>query len=189
MFIRNDVDVFHVAMIEINLLLLFMIIAAVIAVEVKDLISSVVAVGAAGLGLSLAFLVLKAPDLAITQLVVEILCLIILIRATIKRDLPLIKSGRWHFNTFSTLLFIAVFLTIAYFSLQDLPRFGEPLFRTAGNYLNHGFSKTGAVNLVTSVVLDFRAYDTLGEATVLFTAVMGVLVVMRKVGRKRTQEK
>ena len=172
-------------MIELHLLLLFMIAAAIIAVEARDLLSSVVAVGAVGLGLSLAFLILKAPDLAITQLVVEILCLIILIRATINRDLPLIKSGRWHFNTISTLVFIAVFLTLAYISLRDLPGFGQPILRVASNYLREGFSKTGAANLVSSVILDFRAYDTLGEATVLFTAVMGVLAVMRKVGRKK----
>jgi len=49
--------------------------------------------------------------------------------------------------------------------------------------LNQGLSKTGAANLVTSVILDFRGYDTLGEATVLFTAVMGVIVVLRKIGR------
>ncbi len=172
-------------MIELHLLLLFMIVAAIIAVEVKDLISSVVAVGAVGLGLSLAFLILKAPDLAITQLVVEILCLIILIRATIKRDIPLIRDGRWHFNTISTLVFIAVFLSLAYIALKDLPVFGQPLLRVARNYLKDGLAKTGATNLVSSVILDFRAYDTLGEATVLFTAVMGVLVVMRKIGRKK----
>jgi len=96
--------------VELHILLIFMIIAAIVAIEVKDLLSSVIAVGAVGLGLSLAFLILKAPDLAITQLVVEILCLIILIRATIKRDLPLIRDGRWLFNSFSTLLFIAFFL-------------------------------------------------------------------------------
>ena len=182
---RNDGDVFYFKMIELNLLLLFMIVAAVIAVEVKDLLSSVVAVGAAGLGLSLAFLILKAPDLAITQLVVEILCLIILIRATINRDLPLIKNGRWHFNTISTLVFIAVFLSLAYIALQDLPAFGQPILRVAANYLKEGLSRTGATNLVSSVILDFRAYDTLGEATVLFTAVIGVLAIMRKVGRKK----
>ncbi len=184
MLIGDDCNVFYNEMIELHLLLLFMIVAAIIAVEVKDLISSVVAVGAVGLGLSLIFLILKAPDLAITQLVVEILCLIILIRATIKRDLPLIKSGRWHFNTFSTLLFIIIFLTLAYVSLKDLPAFGYPILRVAANYLKEGFIATGAANLVSSVVLDFRAYDTLGEATVLFTAVMGVLVVMRRIGRK-----
>ncbi len=38
--------------------------------------------------------------------------------------------------------------------------------------------------MVASILLDFRGYDTLGEATVLFTAVMGVLAVVRRVGRK-----
>ena len=183
MLVGDDGHVFCIEMIEIHLLLLFMIVGAIIAVEARDLLSSVVAVGAVGLGLSLAFLVLKAPDLAITQLVVEILCLIILIRATINRDLPLIKDGRWHFNTISTLVFIVVFLGLAYLSLKDLPVFGQPLLRVAANYLSEGLSKTGAANLVSSVILDFRAYDTLGEATVLFTAVMGVLAVMRKTGR------
>jgi len=37
---------------------------------------------------------------------------------------------------------------------------------------------------VTAVILDFRAFDTLGEATVLFTAVIGVLAVVRRTGRK-----
>jgi len=170
---------------ELHILLLFMIFAAVVAVEVKDLLSSVIAVGAVGLGLSLAFLILKAPDLAITQLVVEILCLIILIRATIKKDLPLIRDGRWFFNTASTLLFIACFLAFAYFALKELPNFGQPIMRVAKEYIEGGLKKTGATNIVASIILDFRGYDTLGEATILFTAVMGVLAVMRKVGRIR----
>ena len=168
---------------ELHIVLLFMILAAVVAVEIKDLLSSVIAVGAVGLGLSMAFLILKAPDLAIAQLVVEILCLIILIRATIKKDLPLIKSGRWHFNTFSTLVFIALFLIFAYFALKELPHFGAPIMKVGREYINHGLEKTGATNLVASVILDFRAYDTFGEATILFTAVTGVLAVIRKVGR------
>ena len=170
-------------MMELNLLLMFMIFSAFIAVEIKDLLSSVIAVGAVGLGLSLAFLILKAPDLAITQLVVEILCLIILIRATIKKDLPFSTSGRWLFNTISTLVFVAVFLFFSYFALKELPPFGNPIMKVSQNYIKDGLLKTGAVNLVSSVILDFRAYDTLGEATVLFTAVIGVLAVIRKVGR------
>ena len=160
-----------------------MVFAAIVAVEVEDLLSSVIAVGAVGLGLSLAFLLLKAPDLAITQLVVEILCLIILIRATINKDIPLIRDGRWLFNTTSTLLFIGLFLLSAYFVFKELPRFGEPIMRVAREYILGGLPKTGATNIVASVILDFRAYDTFGEATVLFTAVMGVLAVIRKVGR------
>jgi len=160
-----------------------MVLAAIVAVEVEDLLSSVIAVGAVGLGLSMAFLILKAPDLAITQLVVEILCLIILIRATIKKDLSLIKDGRWFFNTTSTVLFIAIFLAFAYFALKELPNFGAPIMRVAKEYIERGLEKTGATNIVAAIILDFRGYDTLGEATILFTAVMGVLAVMRKVGR------
>lgn len=168
---------------------MFMIFAAIIAIEAKDLLSSVVAVGAAGFALCLAFLVLKAPDLAITQLVVEILILIILIRATIRRDLPLAIEGRWYFNTISTLAFIAAFLYFAHLALRELPNFGEPIMAVVKKYLEEGTSKTGAVNLVSSVILDFRAYDTLGEATVLFTSVIGIMAVLRRFGRKAVGEK
>jgi multisubunit Na+/H+ antiporter MnhB subunit len=184
-FIRNAGIIFAVIEItmELQLLLLFMVFAAIVAVQIEDLLSSVIAVGAVGLGLSLAFLILKAPDLAITQLVVEILCLIILIRATINKDLPLIRDGRWLFNTISTLLFIGLFLLCAYFAFKDLPKFGQPIMRVAQEYIDKGLGKTGAANIVASIILDFRGYDTLGEATILFTAVMGVLAVIRKVGR------
>lgn len=176
-------------MLGLEFILIFMIIGAIVAVEVKDLLSSVVAVGVAGLGLSIAFLLLKAPDLAITQLVVEILILVILIRATIRKDLPFSASGRWLFNTFVTLIFLGVFLFMGYTCLKQLPSFGEPIMRISEFYLAEGKNLTKAANLVTSVILNFRAYDTLGEATVLFTAVIGVMVVMRRRGRKKIEEK
>ena len=106
---------------ELHIILLFMIFGAIVAVETKDLISSVIALSAVGLGLSLAFLILKAPNLAITQLVVEILCVIILIRGTINKDLPLVRDGRWLFNTIATFLFIVCFLMFAFFALKELP--------------------------------------------------------------------
>lgn len=175
-------------MIELYILLIIMIVGAIIAVEVKDLLSSVVAVGSVGLALSIVFLILKAPDLAITQLVVEILCLIILIRATLKRDLPFSTSGRWFLNTFITVCFIAAFLIVAARALRDLPPFGYPIMRVAGTYLKEGVAQTGATNIVAAIILDYRAYDTLGEATVLFTAVIGVLAIARKIGRKKPGE-
>ena len=175
-------------MIELYILLIFMIIAAIVAIEMKDLLSSVVAVGAVGLGLSIAFLVLKAPDVAITQLVVEILCLIILIRATLKKDLPLSTTGRWFLNTLITVCFIGVFLFVAAKCFKDLPAFGYPTMKVAATYIKEGFARTGAANLVSSVILDYRAYDTLGEATILFTAVIGVLTLVRRVGRKKEGE-
>lgn len=165
-----------------------MIVGAVIALEMKDMVSSVIAVGAVGLGISIAFLMLKAPDLAITQLTVEILMLIILIRLTLRRDLPFSTSGRWFLNTFIMVIFVGVFLAVAYFAIKDLPGFGFPIMGVAKTYIIEGLQRTGATNLVTSVILDYRAYDTLGEATVLFTAAVGVITVMRKVGRKTTEK-
>ena len=175
-------------MTELNILLIFMIIGAIIAIEVKNLLSSVIAVGAVGLGVSMAFLVLKAPDVAIVQLVVEILCVILLIRATLRRDLPYTTKGGLFLHTIVVLIFIAVFLAFAIQCLKDLPEFGHPIMRVAQTYLNNGLANTGATNIVASVILDYRAYDTLGEATILFTAVIGVLAIMREIGRKKETE-
>lgn len=174
-----------IKMIVLYILLVLMILGAIIAVEVPDLLSSVVAVGTVGLGLSIVFLLLKAPDVAITQLVVEILTVIILMRATLRRDLPSSPSSGRAPGAVIALGFIVVLVLVAMAGFKNLPPFGEPIMRVASTYLEQGLSKTGAGNLVTSVILDFRAYDTLGEATVLFTAVIGVLAVVRRIGRKK----
>ncbi|MCM8761456.1 MAG: DUF4040 domain-containing protein [Candidatus Omnitrophica bacterium] len=172
-------------MIEIHLILLFMIAAAVIAVEVKDLLSSIIAVGGVGIGLCMAFLVLKAPDLAIMQLVVEILSLIILIRATIRKDVPFSVSGRWVFNTTSTVIFLAVFLFAAYIALKTVHQFGSPEMRVLRTYLEEAFPLTGSLNIVEAIAINFRAIDTLGEATAIFAAVIGVLAIARKSARRK----
>lgn len=173
---------------ELHLILMFMICAALVAVEMPDLISSVIALSSVGLGLCLAFLLLKAPNLAVTQLVVEILLVIVLIRATINRDLPLVKDGRWLFNTVATFLFIICFLSFAYFALKELPVFGQPLMRVSGDYIANGLKSTGSANIVTAIVLSFRSFDALVETAVLFTAIVGVLAITRK-GPGRINEK
>jgi multicomponent Na+:H+ antiporter subunit B len=131
------------------------------------------------------FLLLGAPDIAITQVVVEILILVILIRATITVDNTAIEA---HWDTFavvSSLIFFGLFLVFAFLAVQDLPPFGQPLLRVSREYLQTGLQKTGAANVVTSIILDFRGYDTLGEATVLFTSIVGAFVLLRRRGRKR----
>ncbi len=176
-------------MIYLYALLTLMIIGAIVIVAAEDLMSSVVAFGAVGLALSLLFLILKAPDVAITQLVVEIMCLVVLIKATLKKDLPFTTTGRWLLNTSIAVIFMITFLFFGYMSLRELPVFGYPIMRVAETYLARGMAQTGATNMVSSVMLDFRAYDTLGEAAVLFTAVISVMVIMRRAGRKKPGEK
>ncbi len=58
--------------------------------------------------------------------------------------------------------------------------FGEPRFTDMDNYfIHHGQNQTGANNIVTAIVFDYRGFDTLGEASVLFTAVLAVGLVLR----------
>ena len=97
-------------MIELHIILILMIIGAIVAMEIRDLLSSVIALGAVGIGLSLAFLLLKAPDLAITQLVVEILSVIILIKATVGLKLPQIHKKHQPLYIIAALLFVIIFL-------------------------------------------------------------------------------
>jgi multisubunit Na+/H+ antiporter MnhB subunit len=162
-----------------------MILGALVAIEVRSLISSVVAVGAVGLGLSLVFLLLKAPDVALTQLVVEIIAVIILIRATIRRRLPESPVSARPYGALLGIGFAVLFVLVSIPALEEIPRLGNPYMRVSGSYVENGLADTGAANLVASVILDYRAYDTLGEATVLFTAVMGVMAVLRNRGFRK----
>ncbi|HUS71796.1 MAG TPA: hydrogen gas-evolving membrane-bound hydrogenase subunit E [Sedimentisphaerales bacterium] len=175
------------------ILLLFMIIAAIIAVETDNLLSSVICVGAIGFGGSLIFLFLRAPDIAITQIVVEVLGLIILIRATISRDRTFITGDREFFGMVVSVVIIFVIFLAGMKVFETLPTFGTPIFANVPDaasqtYISEGMQKTGAANLVSSVILDFRAYDTLGEATVLFTSIIGATVILRKKAKKLLEE-
>ena len=175
------------------ILLLFMIIAAIVAVETDNLLSSVICVGAIGFGGSLIFLFLRAPDIAITQIVVEVLGLIILIRATISRDRTFITGDREFFGMVVSVAIIFVIFLAGIKVFETLPDFGIAIFAqtplaASQTYISQGLQKTGAANIVSSVILDFRAYDTLGEATVLFTSIIGAIVILRKKSRKLPEE-
>jgi multisubunit Na+/H+ antiporter MnhB subunit len=83
----------------------------------------------------------------------------------------------------------AVFLSLIliYFftvSIQSLDVLGKSSLRMAKYYIEGAAQKTGSANLVTGVVFDFRGYDTMGEAVVLVTAVLGVLTILRIKGKK-----
>lgn len=161
-------------------ILIVMIIASIAALEMDDILSSIVAIGVVGLGVSLAFLFLQAPDLAIVQFLFEIFALIILVKAFLGKDYH--KQAPSRINkilagvTVITLAAIFIF-SISVFEL--LPPFGEPLMTTSQYYLDAGAKDTGAANLVSSIILDYRAYDTLGEVTVLFTAILGTFTILR----------
>jgi multisubunit Na+/H+ antiporter MnhB subunit len=65
--------------------------------------------------------------------------------------------------------------------------FGRPAHAEMDDYfIARGQRDTAANNIVTAVVFDFRAIDTLGEATVLFVAVLGAGLILRRVMAEET---
>jgi multisubunit Na+/H+ antiporter MnhB subunit len=175
-------------MTELYVLLGLMIVGAIVAIWLRNLLSSVITLGVIGLGVSVVFLLLKAPDIALTQLVVEIMAVIILIRSTINRDVSAHDSGTRPLGSVFGLAMVVLLVFAGFHVLRLLPPFGHPLMLVSSYYPRNGVVETGAVNIVTSIILDYRGYDTLGEATILFTAVVGVLTVMRSRGRKSEDE-
>lgn len=171
-------------------LLVFMVMGSIIALETRDLLSAVVSVGAVGAFSSIIFLLIGAPDIAITQMVVEVLSLVILIRATISRDLTTFEEDRDFFGLVTTLAIIFVLLLFGLEALRLLPPFGTPVFTqyplsASNRYLNLGLKETGAGSVVSAIILDYRGYDTLGEATILFASILGTLTILRVYARKK----
>ena len=172
----------------IGVLTLFMVVGAIVAVETARLLLAVISVGAVGFLLAIAFLFLGAPDVAIVQIGVEVISLVILLRASVGREAK-VEFRRLAFA--GTIAAVIVVAAIGFFwirLLADFPAFGNSVMERiadapSNTYLYHGLASTGAPNIVTAVLLDFRAYDTLGEATVLFCAILGARAILRRKGR------
>ena len=179
-------------LVMLTVLIVLMAIGALVAIETSNLLYSIISIGAVGFLLSIVFLCLAAPDLAITQIAVEVITLVILLRAArgANRDVTERRS------IVGSIAAVALVVGLGIFGLQmfaDFPDFGSPVTERfadapSNTYLKDGLAETGAANIVTAVLLDFRAYDTLGEATVLFCAVIGALTILRRKATKRPQE-
>jgi len=88
----------------------------------------------------------------------------------------------------SILVLIVICLGIVS-SLHRIP-FGNPETKIGKYCINKGREETGAANIVTSVVVNYRGFDTLGEVTILFLAAIGlgsILTSMSKWSQRKTE--
>ena len=80
-------------------------------------------------------------------------------------------------------LICVTMIALLMYTVTTLPSFGSPDHpinnEVSARYIEKGLQETGAVHIVTGMILDYRAFDTLGESTVLFTAAMVVLFLLR----------
>jgi len=88
---------------------------------------------------------------------------------------------------FTGLILLLVLVAFLVWGVQLIHPFGYPDTSDMDDYIiQNAQEETGSNNVVASVVFDYRGFDTLGEATILFTAVTGVLLVLR--ASKRREE-
>ncbi len=170
-------------------ILALMIVGALIALESRNLLSAIVCVGSVGFLAAFAFVLMGAPDLAVTQITVEILGLVILIPATIRRERADTGGQRPLVAILAALAIVSIVAAASSGLLAEMPAFGSPVMDRLSDapsrwFLAEGHDETGAANIVTAILLDYRAYDTLGEVSVLFCAVLGVAVILRGGGRR-----
>lgn len=90
-----------------------------------------------------------------------------------------------------SVIFCLFLVTMLLIGVSYLPTFGHPE-NPANNevserYIEKGLQETGAVNIVTGMILDYRAFDTLGESHVLFIATCTVLILLR-LDKKKLQK-
>lgn len=138
---------------------------------------AVLMLGVVGLIVSFLFVMLRAPDLALTQLLIETASLILFL--LVLRHLP--PFGREIMSRWAKLRDIGIAtmvggLVVALLLIAN----SETLFPSIASYfLEHSLSLGGGRNVVNVIVVDFRGYDTMGEITVLSIAAIGVYALIK----------
>lgn len=92
-------------------------------------------------------------------------------------------------NLLITIILTLFCCTLLYVMVGDDLHFGAPPMTEIDDYyITKGQEQTGANNIVTAVVFDYRGFDTLGEATVLFITVLGIGMLATKAMSKDEED-
>jgi len=137
---------------------------------------AVTALGGVGFGVALLFLVYSAPDLALTQLVVEVLTVVLLV--FVLRRLPRSDAPRRRRPRIASLALAGAGGTAmtALTWLASQAKLAPPI---SGYLVEASVPLAHGRNVVNVILVDFRALDTLGEITVLAVAALGILALLK----------
>ena len=153
-----------------------MIVASVmLTVWHRQRLTALIVMGVVGLIASLAFVKFSAPDLALTQLSVEVVTVVLLLLALyfLPQQSP-VESCRWRIGR-DVLLASVAGIGATLLTLAVLTR---PYETIAGYFLDNALPGGGGTNVVNVILVDFRGFDTLGEITVLALAGLGVVSML-----------
>ena len=175
----------------INMVLLTLLAAVTIGVvRTRNLFGVIVLAGIYSFLMASVLIVLDAVDVAMTEAAVGAGVSTVLLLAT----LHLTKSMEYPQPRKAYLpLFVAVGTGAAIvWGTYSLPPFGTPdnviHKHVVPRYIQDSIKETMVPNVVTSVLADYRGYDTLGETTVIFTAGIGVLLLLKGRRRRRRED-
>jgi multicomponent Na+:H+ antiporter subunit B len=169
-------------------LLAFLGVTAIVMMRLRSLFAVVMLSGIYSLLTAAIFVVLDAVDVAFTEASVGAGITTVLMLGT----LALTKSHE-KIPVHTPWLPIAVVLltgAVLVYGTSGMPAFGDPDApahrHVAPRYLERSVEETTVPNVVTSVLASYRGYDTLGETAVIFTAGIGVMLLLgRRLGGRR----
>ncbi len=169
-------------MIELPLeavLFVFLLIVGIVVGRLRNLFGAAMLTGIFSFLSAGLFTLMTAVDVAFTEAAVGAGISTVLFLATLALtdDTEKPSERSWLAIGVVTLTAIALF-----FGLFDMPGYGDPDAPIHGgvgkHYLEHSWAEIGLPNVVTSVLASYRGYDTFGELAVIFTAGLGVVVIL-----------
>ena len=175
------------------LFLLLMVVCAIAALRVQDLLAAVTIFGAFSFFSAAFFVVQDALDVAFTEAAVGAVITTVFFVCAVRRTTRGVavigrQQGRFQHGPLAMLLFVPA-LVVLLQATAELPLVGDgdsaPFTHVAPYYIEHGHEETGAPNLVTAVLADYRGFDTFGELTVIFTAGVACLLILAGVDDRR----
>jgi multisubunit Na+/H+ antiporter MnhB subunit len=153
------------------------ILAAIVTVRTRDRLSQIISIGVVGVVVTLFFVFFSAPDLALTQLLIEVLTVVLLVLVFYR--IP----SRIHPAVSATLrirnLLVAAAAAIWGFILVVVSVDNPLLPRISDFYLLNAAQAAHGGNVVNVILVDFRGFDTMGEITVLAIAAVGGYALLR----------
>ena len=170
----------------INIILLCLLVITAIAVnQQRNLFAATMLTGIYSLLTASLFVCLDAVDVAFTEAAVGAGIATILFLGTL--SLTGFEEKTAIKISVPGLIIVLVTGGLLIFGIQDIPSFGDPNAPVqtylASKYIDDSATEIAVPNLVTSVLASYRGYDTFGETTVIFTAGVGVLILLGR-GRK-----
>lgn len=157
-------------------ILLFLVLVGVVLANIAyTRMTMIVVVGVSGFAMSLFFFTLGAVDVALTQLMVEILTVVVIVLVLSRLPDTFHPTGRWRIGIATVLAVLvgaaAGLAAWAFTGRRDLSEVG-------GIFLAEGAELTGGTNVVNTILVDFRALDTLGEFVVLGVAALAIVIAL-----------